>query len=104
MLASVFVCCRLPTSFYIPTGYKGCCVSNVSENIQLTMDVVNGVKKPVLALNAYNRDNNCLADSPTACSKVVDSAGGLITADIYASGSFSVVAKASGAPGLIFAM
>lgn len=46
------------------------------------------------------------ADDPAsaACRKIVTSAGGLITADIYGSGMYTVVAKVPQAPGMVWAI
>lgn len=98
--------CRLPTNWLIPTGYKGCCASDPSENFEMTTDVVNGVTKPVLALKAFNADGpSCTSHTADGtCRKTVTSAGGLITADIYASASYSVVAKVPQASGMIWAV
>ena len=100
-------------SFLIPTGYKGCCASNISDNFDVVYDDVNGVHKPVLAINAFNRDNAACGTTANesesvggsaACAKVVSSAGAIITSDIFASGSYSVIAKVPQAPGLIWAV
>jgi hypothetical protein len=106
---SVLSFLRHNTSFYIPTGYKGCCASNLADNFAITTDVVNGVKKNVLALTALNHDSGCGTDSSgsnatASCSKVVSSAGGLITADLFASGVYTVIAKVPQAAGLIWAV
>lgn len=59
---------------------------------------------PVAALGTRSRIVALQSVLFAACEKIVTSAGGIITADIYASGVYTVIAKAPAAPGLTWAV
>ena len=88
---------------------KGCCdvdkyaANPYHKNINIVTDIVDGVKKNVLQLTAYNEDNPTLCPGPK-CKKDVSSSGTIATADIFASGRYEVRAKVPKASGLVWAM
>ena len=67
----------------------------------ITVDIVNGVKKNVLSLTAFNKDSEtpCVG---LQCHKVVTSNGAITTAGLFASGRYEVVAKVANASGLVW--
>ena len=88
---------------------KGCCdrhkyaKNKFERNINVAKDVVDGIEKNVLALTAWNKDNKDVCPGPT-CHKDVSSNGALVSAGIYASGKYEVIAKVAKASGLVWAL
>ena len=88
---------------------KGCCdVDKYSKNmyhknINVVEDLVNGVKKSVIELTAYAKDNVDLCPGPK-CRKDVMSSGTLASAGLFASGRYEVIAKVPAVSGLVWAI
>jgi hypothetical protein len=97
-----------PETFYV-AKVKGCCDENkyatnkFEKNINVEKDVVNGVEKNVLAMTAWNADNpdRCPGDG---CFKDVSSNAAIVSADIFGSGRYEVIAKVANASGLVWAI
>jgi hypothetical protein len=90
---------------------KGCCAINTSDtknkysaNLFPTTDTIDGVETPVFALRAWAVDNPACHDDPANCHKDVVNSGTIASAELYASGRYSVVAKVANASGLIWAL
>lgn len=84
---------------------------NISANIRVVNDTVDGEVKPVVALVAHNKDGPfcdpvARARDPTLppCHKYVTSAGMITTAAWYASARFEVRAKFPQVAGLVAAL
>ena len=97
------------TSFYV-AKVKGCCdedkynkTNKFGKNINVIKDVVNGVEKNVLALTAWSEDNPSLCPGPR-CRKDVTSNGAVVSANIYGSGRYEVIANVANASGLVWAI
>lgn len=85
--------------------YVCACVRDACRDVGqgITSDVVNGVKKNVLKLTAINEDDPDNCPGPK-CHKIVSSSGSVSTANITASGRYTVIAKVPKASGLIWAV
>ena len=97
------------TSFYV-AKVKGCCdvdkynkTNKFSKNINIIKDQVDGVEKNVLALTAWSEDNPSLCPGPM-CRKDVTSNGAVVSANIYGSGRYEVIANVANASGLVWAI
>ena len=97
-----------PSSFYV-AKVKGCCdedkynkTNKFGKNINVIKDTVNGVEKNVLALTAWNADTQCCPGP--ACHKDVTSNGAVVSANIYGSGRYEVIANVANASGLVWAI
>ncbi len=70
----IAVCARsLPENFVVQYGSKACCASDITQNLNVVMDNVNGVSKPVLAMTSRNADTGCGA--AITCKKKVPACG-----------------------------
>ena len=78
------------SNWVIATGSKGCCDPNVTINVNIGADTVNGHVKNVLELTAWNADMLCPG---LQCRKYVESAGMVSTAAHFASARYEVQAK-----------
>ncbi len=61
----------LPSNWVVATGYKACCSPHLGDNIEVVLDSVGGVTKPVLALKANNMDNPAVCKPGKTCHKMV---------------------------------
>jgi len=80
---------------------KGCCSKNITDNVDIVIDNVDGVQKNVLRLRSWNEDYGCPGPS---CKKKVSSTGVVATSDLYGSGRYEVKAKVPAAAGMIWAV
>ncbi len=61
----------LPSNWVVATGYKACCSSTLTDNVDIVLDSVNGATKPVLALKANNMDNPSVCKPGKTCHEMV---------------------------------
>jgi len=71
---------------------KGCCSARLEDNVDLVLDTVDGVSKPVLRLRAHSMDYGCPGPH---CKKHLNNTGVVTTADFFGSGRYEVRAKVS---------
>ena len=90
-----------PANWVVATGSKGCCDPNITINVDIGADTVNGHVKNVLKLTAWNEDTLCPGPK---CHKYVSSAGMVQTAAHFASARYEVQAKVPAAEGVVWAV
>lgn len=75
------------------TGSKQCCSQNLTDNVNIGVDEVNGKRKNVLMLTAVNYDVDCEDTESPSCHKQIKHAGMVQTTAHFASARYEVTAR-----------